>query len=241
MALVPYVVPDFWESLEGQYPVREPAVLSATQNDYDLDLAGGSTAFDRTRFKLKASAAISITGFVAASADKAVVIENAGTFDITLEHQHAGSAAANRITVAAGSDLVLAPGDRVALVYDDTAEEWMTAAERPADGFRLNVGSTATAWTVLLLNALYWTIKHLSIDTAAAARNETVWMRRGVSVPDTSHDVDTAARRASVPIYDGETVLYVPRRETVGVSLLAAANTVNVLVEPNARAGDKAH
>ncbi|MCZ7644350.1 MAG: hypothetical protein M5U26_03560 [Planctomycetota bacterium] len=240
MSLTALYAADFWESLHGQWPAQKQAELSASQNDYDLDLAGGETAFDRTRFDLRASAAINITGIVAPAAGQTIVLRNVGENTITLKHQSGSSSAANRIITTDAGDLALAAGAWVPLVYDGTAQRWVAAASRPKSGFRMDVGSTATAWVVLLLGNVSWTLKHLSIDAAGAAQSDTVWYRKGVLVPGTSHAVDTAQRQASFPIFDGEFVALNQDRELIGASFLAAANDITVTVEPTTRERNRA-
>lgn len=63
--------------------------------------------------------AASLTGVLpTASPTGELTVVNAGPNDITLAHQDAGSAAANRLLCVGGSDLVLGPDDAAVLLYD---------------------------------------------------------------------------------------------------------------------------
>lgn len=67
-----------------------------------------------------------ITGFVAptgSGAKRRTLVNSDATQSITLKHEDASSAAANRI-ITGGTDLVLGPQDIVTLVYSDNVSRW---------------------------------------------------------------------------------------------------------------------
>lgn len=64
---------------------------------------------------------VTITGVLPTTSPTGeLTIVNAGPNDITLAHQDAGSAAANRLLCVGGADLVLGPNDAAVLMYDVT-------------------------------------------------------------------------------------------------------------------------
>lgn len=98
--------------------------LSATANDWLPNSGDGDI------FKVTASASgLSITGISATMKAKAVLICNTGaTNAITLTHEGAGSAAANRIVGVAGQGYTLSAGNSVALFYDAQSSRWRVIA-----------------------------------------------------------------------------------------------------------------
>ena len=103
----------------GSAPVTStPTTLSAGANDYALPSA------DIVR--LAASAAVTLTGLSASNASSypIVLIENVGSYTITLSNNSASSAAANRIVFSTGTDQSLAANDSITLVYDSTSTVW---------------------------------------------------------------------------------------------------------------------
>jgi hypothetical protein len=93
-----------------------PAQITATQNDYNPANAGV--------LRLDADAARSITGMVAATSGTQRLLVNVGANAITLEHQDAGSAEANRFLCASGADIVLAANEMALAWYDATTARW---------------------------------------------------------------------------------------------------------------------
>jgi len=107
------------EQRDRLYAVKTPAALVAgNNNDYDPGVAdtlrlsgsgGGST----------------VTGISAGSGSRRLRIINLGAVAITLAHQDATSAAANRLVSPTGASVVLAGVDDVAdLEYDDSTVRW---------------------------------------------------------------------------------------------------------------------
>lgn len=101
--------------------VVTPAALSASQNDY----APGACDIIR----LSSSVAIDITGLLPATNDggmRLVINTNAsGGANITLKHESASSAAANRFRNSLGGDFILAPdGGSAVLTYSTAISRW---------------------------------------------------------------------------------------------------------------------
>lgn len=96
--------------------VNSPSQISSTQNDYSLPSA------DVVR--LTSDAARTITGFVAGTTGRVVVLVNVGSFAITLSHQSTSSTAANRVIVPWSADYILDPAYAAVLVYDGTTSRW---------------------------------------------------------------------------------------------------------------------
>lgn len=108
-----------------------PAQITATQNDYAP--AGLTTAF---LLRLTSDAARILTGVSAQTAGRLLVLSNANTsaFTLTLNHQDAGSAAANRIECPNATSLVLSKGSSAWLWYDTTSSFWRVLAVSAAAG-----------------------------------------------------------------------------------------------------------
>lgn len=96
--------------------VNSPSQITGTQNDYSLPSA------DVVR--LTSDAARTITGFVAGTTGRVVVLVNVGSFAITLSHQSTSSTAANRVIVPWSADYILDPAYAAVLVYDGTTSRW---------------------------------------------------------------------------------------------------------------------
>jgi hypothetical protein len=110
-----------WAAVGSTAPVTNtPTTLSAGANDYSLPSA------DIVR--LAASAAVTITGFSASTASSypIVLIENVGSYTITVANNSSSSSAANRVVSATGGDVTVAANDSLTLVYDGTSSVWRT-------------------------------------------------------------------------------------------------------------------
>jgi hypothetical protein len=104
--------------------------LAANQNDYSLK----SHVFNR----INCTSACSITGIApnastgsAHEDGRMIRIYNVGTANLTLSHNSASSAAANRMFSSTGADIVIAPNQYVEAIYDAT-----------------NNGSGASGWRI---------------------------------------------------------------------------------------------
>lgn len=101
--------------------VISPAQITADQNDYNPSGFSSSGIV-----RLDTDASRNITGFDAGAIVYVKKIINVGANNVVLQHQNAGSAAANRILVAAGSDLTLTPNQSTDIYYDSTTARWRT-------------------------------------------------------------------------------------------------------------------
>lgn len=71
------------------------------------------------------------TGLLAAPSGQQLLLENAGTGNLTLANLNGGSAAANRINTGTGGNVVLPVGASATLVYDATAAQWRLVSVGP--------------------------------------------------------------------------------------------------------------
>lgn len=108
-------------------PAQSPAALAAgSTNDYAP--AGLSTT---TIFRLTpdaGAAGSTLTGLVAQSTGSIRVLENLGVRSLTLAHEDAGSAAANRFTCPGGTALEILTGGAAWAIYDGTTSRWRIIA-----------------------------------------------------------------------------------------------------------------
>lgn len=88
--------------------------ISITGNQNDWNPTGFATA---SHILLTSDASRNITGLVAPSYPRRVLIENVGVNNWVIKGQDAGSTAANRV---AGSDVTVAPGQGIEIIYDPT-------------------------------------------------------------------------------------------------------------------------
>ncbi len=124
-----------------------PAQITANQNDYTP--TGIATA---TTLRLSTDAARNVTGLAAGSSGRLLLLENIGSFNVTLVNASSSSTAANRFAFA--TDATLAPGESLWLIYDATTARWrsvsggITAAYQPLDSdlSALAANSTNGLW-----------------------------------------------------------------------------------------------
>lgn len=93
-----------------------PGSLGADQNDW----APGTGDVIR----VTSSVAVNITGIGGPAAGDQHRIVNIGANTVTLKHQDAGSAAANRFIGIGGADYVLYADDQVGIWYDGASSRW---------------------------------------------------------------------------------------------------------------------
>ena len=105
-----------WQQVTPSTAISSPSQITANQNDYSLPAA------DIVR--ISANAARDITGFAAGISGQAVLLQNVGSFPITLKHQSASSTAANRIIVPWAGDYVVTADSSAIVVYDSTTSRW---------------------------------------------------------------------------------------------------------------------
>ena len=92
----------------------DPAQLTGNVNDWALDTA-------KSLFFISSDAPRNVTGIANTSKGWFLWLVNSGTNNIVLQHQNAGSLAANRIITNTGLDVTLAADGTAMLVYDTTA------------------------------------------------------------------------------------------------------------------------
>lgn len=212
---------------DGETSVVTPSVLTASTNDWSLIPSSG----DSTLFHVQASAAIDVTGIVAPAAVKCILLYNKGAFTVTLKHQNAGSAAANRIVGLGSADYALTAGGYAVLVYDVGASRWVVSQEVPRSGFKIGVDGTDGA--IVVLDRRFWSCRNSGYDTTDTANSEELFYRYGLVVPTASYLANSAATRESLPIDVGSDEVIKPPRGTNGVFLLADSGTLVALFRPN--------
>jgi len=100
-----------------------PAQITANQNDYQLGISNAQRSINL----LDSDAAYNITGIDSTSGSNTygqpgdrICLHNIGAFNLTITHQDAASAAANRIITSTGVGYIIGPNECVWLWYDDT-------------------------------------------------------------------------------------------------------------------------
>ncbi len=145
-------------------------VLDSSQFNGNIGIGGqldvtGSTAFKRgtdfsttgssdnvnfgdvSLIRLTGASAQTITGIAGGRDGKILTMMNAASQDATLANNSGSSSAANRIVTGTGSDMTLAAGSSVTLIYDSGASLWRIIGSTAADpsGFIQNGTSPQTA------------------------------------------------------------------------------------------------
>ena len=110
-----------WQQMTAPVNVTTtPAQLTGNANDYALAVATNDI------FRVSSSAAVNITGITAGLFDgHAILLRNVGSFAITLRHQDAASAAANRLISPWAGDVVVSANSSMLLMYDSTLSRWV--------------------------------------------------------------------------------------------------------------------
>jgi hypothetical protein len=113
--------PASWQQMTAPVNVTTtPAQITSNRNDYALEIATNDI------FRISSDAARSITGITAGLFDgHAILLRNVGSFNITLNHQNTGSAAANRIISPWAGDVVISANSSMLLIYDSTLARWV--------------------------------------------------------------------------------------------------------------------
>lgn len=109
-----------WQQMTAPVNVTTtPSQITSNQNDYALAISTADI------FRISSDAARNITGITAGLFDgHAILLRNVGSFAITLRHQDAASAAANRIISPWGGDVVISANESMLLIYDSTLSRW---------------------------------------------------------------------------------------------------------------------
>lgn len=111
----------FWQQMTAPVNVTTtPAQITSNQNDYALSVATADI------FRISSDAARNITGITAGLYDgHAILLRNVGSFAITLTHQDAASAAANRMISPWAGNVVISANSSMLLMYDSTLSRWV--------------------------------------------------------------------------------------------------------------------
>ncbi len=128
------VAPNTTFDVSGTTATREfnyTANLSATNNNVDFTGDGNTSSF--VRVGSTTSGTVSITGFAGGSNGKVLTVYNATGYGLRLEHNDAGSTAANRIKAPNSTDFVIIPGAAYQLVYSETDQRWIVAFSGPGE------------------------------------------------------------------------------------------------------------
>ncbi len=102
---------------------RYTTTATGTQNDWDIDAAAAS--FQPGILRCNNATALTITGIVAPSDGRLLLIEAVGAGAVSLADQSGSSSAVNRIITGVGATTTLAAGTgRALLRYDATTQRW---------------------------------------------------------------------------------------------------------------------
>ncbi len=203
--------------------------IAASQNDY-----AGFASTSYKCFRVTASAAINITGILAAAADRVIFIDNtSGSATVTFKHQSGSSGADNRITCTTGADIALAAGEKMAFFYDQAIAEWTNVVVLPSDARNAFKIPVETDGTVLILGGRQWLMRHLSNGPAGASTG-TVGLAYGIVIPTIDYNGNSAATRRSTLVTNGLTCKVKVNANTAAsaVYLIAATADVTVQFEP---------
>lgn len=198
--------------------VITPTALSGNTNDW------APTSFS-TAYKVRASASATynLTGIAGGATGREIILENVGTFNITLTSNDAGSTAANRFLFA--RPLILGPNEVVALSYDGTASGWRARAPfiaQPIAGGFKNLKVQATANTTVTVTADAITLEDANGE---AYRAQTISTSINSAVTG-ANGLDTGAM-ANATWYS-VWIIYNPTTNTVAglISISATAPTM---------------
>lgn len=122
--------------------------ITADQNNWAI--ASFNTA---ATFRISSDTARSITGLAGGTAGRVIVLQNVGSYGITLSNESASSTAANRFAI--GSNLVIGPNCSIALQYDVTSARWR-AISRSFSGVYSDLTGKPTLREVLTAARTYY-------------------------------------------------------------------------------------
>lgn len=104
------------EQLEGSTIFKELSIhITADQDDY-------STIYDL--IFVSSDDKHAFTGFTGGIGGRMITIYNNGNYSISLNHEDASSAVANRMTVPTSKPMAIAPGQVARIYYDDDISRW---------------------------------------------------------------------------------------------------------------------
>lgn len=98
----------------------------------------------RPAIRFTGATATSLQGIASGLTGRRLLIHNASSADITLEHEHAGASASNRLKLPDASDVILEPDKSIEVIYDATQSRWvLKSGSGGSAGFTVATG-TAT-------------------------------------------------------------------------------------------------
>ena len=169
-----------------------PAQITADQNNYNPTSL--STA---TTLRLTSDAAWTITGLAGGAAGRVVIIQNVGSFSITLADESASSDAANRFALVA--DTTIRADESVVLWYDTTSSMWRVLATASGGATVIASGSFPAAAT-LEVTDIPATYAEIIVAYVGASCTQTRTLRIQVSTDNGSNYDSTVGN------YQGSTV-----------------------------------
>lgn len=195
--------------------VISPTILGASTNDYAP--TGQATA---RVARISSSLDINITGLVAQTSGQKILLDNVGTFNITLTSNDTASSAANRFSLP--TPLVLRPGQTTDFRYDGTLSLWVPlapiVAQSVAGGFK-NLKVLCTSNTQVVTTADAITLENLKGEVYRAL---SVSVTADITTLGAANGLDTGAEASST--WYSKWVIYNPTTNTVA-SLLSISAT----------------
>jgi hypothetical protein len=178
------VVPDTKVDIAGDLSTRE-SVSSTTTNPISDAAISASTSFITMNGQ---TADYSFTGIANGYDGKFLTIYNSTPFKMTLEHEHAGSMAQNRIVTGLTAALTVGPDASVSLIYSANKQRWIVKGwSNVPDGTSLaggGINNYVARWTPtgtqLGTGVLYDNGANVGVDHASPASKLTV--NGGVSI-----------------------------------------------------------
>lgn len=189
-----------------------PAQITVDQNDY------APTNFaDNTILHIDTDADRTITGLAGGTDGRVIVVENIGSFNLTLAHANTSSSAANRFLCPANTAFVVPKNGSVELIYDATAAagvgRWRVISTYNTGGLPNPVGtqSAGTSQTAARTD-------HVHAHEAAHVVHDTIFDAKGDIVAATGADAAVA-----VTVGANGFVLTADSAQAAGVKWAAAA------------------
>lgn len=212
-----------------QYGKKKSVELSAANSI--LSVAGGETVFEVNA----TGAGLSFAGATdPGSVGRVIVIRNVGANTFALKHNSGSAGTTQKFQLISAGDVNIAAGSEVVLFFDvDSAPDcWVDSTEVHRAACKLAVAAAGSE-ILLLLSAGFWSMRNTGLDNAGAASSHDVFYRYGLTKPTGDYAVTTAAKRASIPVPDGQDEVIHVRREDYGIFLVAVGGTVDCVFRRN--------
>lgn len=191
--------------------VISPTGLVGDTNDW------APTSFSTSNHvRMTSSADCSLTGLAGGAEGRMIVLDNVGSYVITLKNASASSIAANRFLM--GQDIQLRPNDSVVLIYDATSSRWRFPTKSTTKAptvQKLTSGSSATYTTPA--GVTYLRVRMVGPGGGGAGSGTASWGAggNGGSGTNTSFGSTTAVYGQGAP---AQTVSYYPSAGGAGGS-----------------------